>query len=94
MLVQEAERLRSMGGGLYFCNNRKAVSESLSKANVIQEIGPENFFAEKKDAIAAIFTKLDAKICEQCSARIFFECNLERPNPNTETPKAVGTAPA
>jgi SulP family sulfate permease len=76
MLVQEAQRLRAMGGGLYFCKNKKAVMEFLTKAHFVEEIGADNFFADKKDAIAAIYTRLDQDKCAHCSARIFYECNL------------------
>ncbi|MEJ2362275.1 MAG: SulP family inorganic anion transporter [Gammaproteobacteria bacterium] len=78
VLVQEAQRLRAMGGGLYFCKNKKAVMEFLKKAHIIDEIGPENFFAETKDAIAAIYARLDQDRCATCSARIFSECPPEQ----------------
>jgi len=76
MLAQEAKRLRAMGGGLYFCKTKKAVCEFLENSHLIEEIGTDNFFPEKKDAIAAIFTRLDAEKCRQCTARIFHECKL------------------
>ncbi len=85
MLVQEAARLRAMGGGLYFCSNRKAVTESLSKTHVIDDIGPENFFVEKQDAIAAIYARLDANICETCTARVFHECNQGKISSGSES---------
>jgi SulP family sulfate permease len=90
-LVQEAGRLRAMGGGLYFCNFKKAVTESLEKAHVIDEIGRENFFEEKKDAIAAIYSRLDAQTCATCTARVFFECNLDSSNNIEQSAKASGT---
>ena len=94
MLVQEAQRLRAMGGGLYFCKNKKAVTEFLNKAHFVEEIGTENIFAEKKDAIAAIYTKLNAETCSQCTARVFHECNLEQPQMMTaseQQPKGAMT---
>ena len=50
--------------------------EFLSKAHFVEEIGTDNFFAEKKDAISAIYARLDQDKCAHCSARIFYECNL------------------
>ena len=92
MLVQEAQRLRASGGGLYFCKNKKAVQEFLDKAHFTEEIGAENFFAEKKDAIAAIFAKLDAEKCARCSARIFHECKLIQPQIDEAKQQAAGTS--
>ena len=92
MLVQEAERLRAMGGGLYFCNNRKAVSEALSNAHAIEEIGPENFFADKKEAIAAIYARLDTETCARCTARVFFECNLGQTKASESEAQASGVS--
>lgn len=76
MLSQEARRLRAMGGGLYFCNNKESVCDFLKKADFIEDIGVENFFPNKKEAIAAIYDKLDASVCERCTTRVFFECNI------------------
>lgn len=76
MLSQEAKRLRAMGGGLYFCNNKESVCDFLKKADFIEDIGTENFFRNKKEAIAAIYDKLDANVCDRCTTRVFFECNL------------------
>jgi SulP family sulfate permease len=91
MLVQEAQRLRAMGGGLYFCKNKKAVTEFLNKAHFVEEIGAENIFAEKKDAIAAIYTRLNAETCSQCTARVFHECKLEQPQLTVSEPQPTGT---
>jgi SulP family sulfate permease len=91
-LVQEAQRLKAMGGGLYFCNFKKAVTESLEKAHVIEEIGREYFFEEKKDAIAAIYAKLDQEICTRCSARVFYECNLGQPRLAETKPQSSGVS--
>ncbi len=90
MLAQEAKRLRAMGGGLYFCKNKKAVTEFLEKSHLIDEIGTENFFAEKKDAIATIFNKLDADTCARCTARVFHECKLGQSQTATTEPQTTG----
>lgn len=74
MLVQEANRLKSIGGGLYFCSNKKKVCSFLRKGHFIDEIGPENFFENKKTAVSAIFEKLDKEVCAKCDKRIFMEC--------------------
>lgn len=78
VLVQEANRLRTMGGGLYFCKNKKAVMEFLTNSHIVDEIGKDNFFAEKKDAIAAIYARLDPDRCATCTAKIFSECHTKQ----------------
>jgi len=90
MLIQEAQRLRAMGGGLYFCKNKKAVMEFMNKSHFIDEMGAENFFAEKKDAIAAIYARLDRDICAKCQARIFYECQQDQSLPAPEQVKSAG----
>ena len=90
ILVQEAQRLRAMGGGLYFCKNKKAVMEFLNKSHIIDEIGAENFFTEKKDAIAAIYAKLDRDKCASCRARIFYECQQDQSLPAPDQAKSAG----
>lgn len=90
MLEQEAQRLRAMGGGLYFCKSKKAVTEFLDKAHFVEEIGAENIFAEKKDAIEAIYIRLNAETCAQCSTRVFHECKLEQPQLTVSEPQPKG----
>ena len=41
----------------------------------MSEIGEENKFVKKEEAIAGIFTRLDRSICERCDRRIFRECS-------------------
>lgn len=74
MLVQEAHRLRAMGGGLYFCGNKTRVCEFLNKGGFLQEIGEYHFFVNKKDAIETIYRFLDTDVCSRCDNRIFHEC--------------------
>ena len=74
MLVQEAQRLRAMGGGLYFCGNKTVVCDFLNKSGFLEEIGQYHFFANKKDAIETIYRFLDHDVCASCDKRIFHEC--------------------
>jgi len=92
ILAQEAKRLRAMGGGLYFCKNKKAVTEFLEKSHLIEDIGAENFFTEKKDAIATIYSKLDADTCARCTARVFHECKLGQSQLATTEPRTTGVS--
>jgi len=74
MLVSEANRLKKLGGGLYFSELKSGVYEFVSKNFFIAEIGNDHFFDKKTDAIKAITKKLDQNICDNCEVRIFREC--------------------
>lgn len=74
MLVQEARRLRAMGGGLYMVGLRQPVRDFLLHDEFYEEIGPENIFQTKQEAIEVLYGRLDKDVCAQCTARIFTEC--------------------
>ncbi len=75
MLLHEAQRLESMGGGLYFADIKPAVYESISKTHLINGIGNAHFFDDKKEAIIKLSRLLRMQgRCENCTARVFKEC--------------------
>jgi sulfate permease, SulP family len=74
MLVQEARRRRNIGGGLYLCKAKKEVRNILQRGGFADQIGKENLFATKAEAIQSVFDRLDRSICERCDKRIFLEC--------------------
>ncbi len=74
MLVQEAERRRRLGGGLYFAKAKGDTRRTLERGGYLQRFGEENVFRSKTEAIKSIFERLDRARCEQCTARIFREC--------------------
>ncbi len=75
MLLHEAERLDSMGGGLYFAGIKPAVYESISKTHLINGIGNAHFFDDKKEAIIKLNRLLRMQgRCELCRDRVFKEC--------------------
>jgi SulP family sulfate permease len=75
LLSQQARQLRKRGGGLYLCRVKDGVYGPLTKGGHIEEIGQENVFRSKTDAIRAIFDKLDRSRCRTCDKRIFSECS-------------------
>ena len=86
MLVLEAKRRQSRGGGLYFCGLKPSTWKSLAEQHAIKQIGPNAFFGHKSQAIAAIFRKLDKERCARCDARIFLECaSVPRADAETST---------
>lgn len=74
MLVNEANRLKKIGGGLYFTELKSSVYASVDKSCFIAKIGNEYFYDRKEKAISTIYKKLNKDICEQCNVRIFPNC--------------------
>ena len=50
------------------------VEEIFERGGTITELGRENIFRGKREAIGGIFERLDRSICAKCRARIFEEC--------------------
>lgn len=73
-LVKEAKHRRKLGGQLYLIRVKESVCGEFKKAGFIDEIGRENIFAGKTEAIGHIFERLDRNICARCDKRIFKEC--------------------
>ncbi|MGH8737123.1 MAG: SulP family inorganic anion transporter [Burkholderiales bacterium] len=73
-LVREARKRRWENGQLYLQGLRQPVEDVLKNGGFMHELGTENVFRSKRDAISAIFAQLDRAICAHCSARIFEEC--------------------
>ncbi len=73
-LVSENNRLKKLNGGLYFVDLKASVYEFAAKSSFIKQIGNNNFFDTKAQAIASIYQRLDRKICSKCDSLIFREC--------------------
>jgi SulP family sulfate permease len=74
LLAQQARQLRKRGGGLYLCRVKEGVCGPLVKGGHLEEIGQDNVFMSKTNAIKAIFDRLDQDRCRACDKRIFREC--------------------
>jgi len=74
MLVNENNRLKKSGGGIYFTGLKASVYEFTAKACFIKKIGGDQFFDHKQKAIASIYKKLEQDRCVACTANIFEEC--------------------
>ena len=75
LLSYLAEERRDAGGTLYFYDMKEDICSHFKFLDYLLDIGLDNIFLSKKEAIAEIFTRLDPEICRRCSARIFLECN-------------------
>jgi SulP family sulfate permease len=79
MLTREAIRRRRLGGNLFLCGVQRGFCDMLSGGGYVGDVGRENIFATKGEAIAAVYPRLDATVCRTCTARIFRECRQDRP---------------
>ncbi|HSH29912.1 MAG TPA: SulP family inorganic anion transporter, partial [Thiohalobacter sp.] len=75
LLAQEARQRRQAGGGLYLIRLKPEVRAVLERGGYLDDIGRDNLFPGKTQAINTIVGKLDPDICRNCSRRIFRECS-------------------
>ncbi len=73
-MITENNRLKKLGGGLYFVNLKPAVYEFMATSGFIKNIGYNHFFDRKTEAFREIYKKLDRGVCKNCDALIFSEC--------------------
>ena len=84
LLAREGRIRKRTGGGLYFHQLPESVQGVLRRGGYIRDVGEENFFMSKGDAITNIFDRLDKSICRKCDKRIFNECkSVEREDEDT-----------
>ena len=74
-LLIENKRLKAQNGSLYFVAVKSTAYEFMEKVNFVNEIGRDNFFNSKADAINVLYDRLDKSKCEKCQALVFKECN-------------------
>lgn len=84
MLAREAQRLQSIGGGLYICGLKAELWQFLAEGGFLKSIGSRYFFANKADAVRAIYHQLDADICATCRHPIFKECQIRSEDADAE----------
>ena len=74
MLAREVRMRRAAGGRVYFHQAKEGPMAILRRGGYHDEIGEENFFLSKSEAIGEVFGRLDRSVCLRCEARIFNEC--------------------
>jgi SulP family sulfate permease len=74
-LLIENKRLKEKNGSLYFVAVKSSAFEFMEKVNFVNEIGRDNFFDTKSEAIHVLYDRLDKSKCEKCQALVFNECH-------------------
>jgi sulfate permease, SulP family len=90
-LLQEANRWKEKGGGLYITGLKLIAQDTLIRGGFKKEIGEDHFFASKEEALTNIVPMLEDPICATCKLRIFNEC-AGKPGPKAATEADVVTA--
>jgi len=80
-IENEAKRRKNNGGKLFLYRVKEGVCRELRKDDALLEIGDENIFDSKTEALRTIVEEhLDPAVCAQCDKRIFSECkNMPHP---------------
>lgn len=73
-LAQEAKYRQARGGAIYLYRLKEGVRQFLLRGSYLSQIGEDNLFRSKTEALAEIFDRLDRSVCERCTRRIFHEC--------------------
>ena len=86
LLINVVRERRKMNGDVFMYRLRDTASKVVTRGGYEAEIGEENMFDSKAEAIAGIFERLDPDICSRCDNRIFLECS-SRPRIKDEDPE-------
>jgi sulfate permease, SulP family len=89
LVAREAANRNNMGGALYLHSVKGPVKQMLARGGYLEEVGEENLFDTKSEAISEMFKRLDHGICARCEKRIYIECESipkqEAPYRKTQT---------
>ncbi len=73
-LAEAARHFREKGGALHLIHAKARVLDLLGRGGYLDEIGRQNLFQSKTEAIRSIYRKLDYARCKSCDRRVFVEC--------------------
>ena len=80
LLLNEAHERRKIGGEFYMHSLKGSAAKTFERGGYPAKIGEANIFDSKREAIGAIFSRLDKSICANCENRIFLECQtIDKP---------------
>lgn len=73
-LVHLAREREKEGGHLYFYDMKEGICSHFKFLEYLLDIGTDNIFLSKEEAITEIYGRLDKEVCVGCPTRIFLEC--------------------
>ena len=85
MIGREVRLRKAAGGQVFFHQLKDHNKVMLERMGILEEIGTDNMFSSKGEAISGIFKRLDRDICRRCDKRIFNECKSV-PRPDSALP--------
>lgn len=85
-LVQLAKEREKAGGRLYFYDLKEGICSHFKLLEYLLDIGTDNIFTSKREAISEIYGMLDKTVCSHCNARIFLECDGQENSEETNLP--------
>jgi SulP family sulfate permease len=77
VLIKESDNVKRLGGGLFFSGLRSDVYEFAVQSGFIRQIGPNNFFDSKEQALHEVYSRMDGEKCRTCRKGVFLECDAE-----------------
>jgi len=86
LLVNEGVELKKRGGALYISSAKKNVRDVLRKGGYDKQIGLDNIFRTKEEAVTKIFGRLSRGVCDICRETVFLECDGSKLKPNFDQP--------
>ena len=73
-LIQLHKERERAGGQLYYYDMKEGICSHFKFLEYLLDLGTDNIFVSKEEAISEIFKRLDRSVCRHCTARVFWEC--------------------
>ena len=93
LLVHEARRRKSLGGGLLLVGVQPIVQRFLERGGQIAELDAQRVISHKGQALRAAYGLLDSDICHRCPHRVFQECQTHLPDGSPRQPDKLTLHP-
>lgn len=78
-LSELARHRHDIGGKLHMYGVKEGVCKPFRQGGYIVDVGEENIYKSKSEALHEIYLQLDQDVCARCERRIFLECRQQPP---------------
>lgn len=94
-LAQAGRRFYEKGGALHLIHTKARVLDLLERGGYLDDIGRQNLFQSKTEAVRSIYRKFDYARCTSCDRRVFVECaRMGKQEPQIEEDESGASPPA